>query len=83
MSPDAAVDIVRETVLVALVVGGPILAVGLLIGLLVSVLQAATQIQEQTLSFVPKIVGMAIAAVVIVPWMGVKLMDFTVRMFAP
>lgn len=83
MSPDSAIDIVREALILTLMVSGPILMVGLVIGLLVSVLQAVTQVQEQTLSFVPKIIGMALAAVVLVPWMGVKLMDFTVRMLGP
>lgn len=83
MSTDFAVDMVRETVLLALVIGGPILLVGLSVGLLVSIVQAATQVQEQTLSFVPKIVAMSVAAVFLLPWIVAKLMDFTARMFAP
>jgi flagellar biosynthetic protein FliQ len=81
MTPDQAVDVVRESLLTALMVAAPILGIGLVIGLAVSIFQAVTQIQEQTLSFVPKIVAMAIVAMVIVPWAYVKIAEFAVRMF--
>ena len=83
MNVNQAVDVVRETLTLALMLSGPILAVGLVIGLIVSLFQAVTQIQEQTLAFVPKIVGMAIALVVLIPWIGTKLLEFSARMFAP
>jgi flagellar biosynthetic protein FliQ len=83
MDKGQAVDVVREALTLALIISSPILAVGLLIGLVVSLFQAVTQIQEQTLAFVPKIVGMAIALVVLVPWIGAKLLEFSARMFAP
>lgn len=83
MNIDQAVDVVRESLYVALTISGPILAVGLFIGLMVSIFQAITQIQEQTLSFVPKIVGMAIAAIAILPWVGMRLLEFAERMFKP
>ena len=83
MDMDVAVTMVRETLMTALMVSAPILMVGLLIGLLVSIFQAVTQIQEQTLSFVPKILGMAVIAMVLLPWIGTKLMEFAVHMFAP
>jgi flagellar biosynthetic protein FliQ len=82
MNVDQAVDIVREALMVALMISAPILAVGLVIGLLVSIFQAVTQIQEQTLTFVPKIVGMALIAIAIVPWAYVKVADFATRMFS-
>ena len=81
MTPDQAVDVVRESLMTALMVAAPILGIGLVIGLAVSIFQAVTQIQEQTLSFVPKIVAMAIVAMVIVPWAYVKIAEFAVRMF--
>jgi flagellar biosynthesis protein FliQ len=59
----------------------PILAAALVIGLVVSLLQAVTQVQEQTLSFVPKIVGMGLAAIFVLPWILMKIMDFATRMF--
>jgi flagellar biosynthetic protein FliQ len=57
-------------------VAGPMLAVGLLVGLVVSVLQASTQINEQTLSFVPKMAAVLVAGAVFGPWMLAQLVDF-------
>ena len=54
-----------------------------MIGLFVSVMQAVTQIQEQTLSFVPKIIGMVLIAILAMPWMLEKLMAFSAQMFGP
>ena len=61
----------------SLKVGGPILIVGLVIGLVISVFQAVTQIQEQTLSFIPKIVGLAVVIVVAGPWMLGQMLTYT------
>jgi flagellar biosynthetic protein FliQ len=83
MSIDQAITIVREALMVTLMLSAPILAIGLVIGLAVSIFQAVTQIQEQTLSFVPKIFGMAIVAIAIVPWAYVKIAEFARHMFAP
>lgn len=83
MTFDQAMTILRESMMVALMISGPILAVGLVVGLLISLFQAVTQIQEQTLTFVPKIVAMAVTIILIAPWLGIKLMEFSVRMFAP
>jgi len=80
---DQAVDITREALLLALIVSSPILLIGLLVGLVISIFQAVTQIQEQTLSFVPKILAMVITVIVLVPWMGSKLIEFSERMFMP
>lgn len=81
MTPEQAVDIVREALMVGLMIATPILAVGLVIGLIVSIFQAVTQIQEQTLSFVPKIIGMAVVTIAIVPWAYLKMAEFATRMF--
>ena len=83
MTPDQAVDVVREAMMVALVISAPLLGVGLLVGLVISLVQAVTQIQEQTLSFVPKILAMAFTLVLLIPWMSIKLMEFSHHMFAP
>lgn len=83
MTPDQAIDIVREAMMTALMISSPILAAGLVIGLAVSIFQAVTQIQEQTLSFVPKIFVMATVAIAIVPWAYVTIAEFASRMFAP
>ncbi len=83
MNVDQALDVVRETLMVAMLISTPILMAGLVVGLAVSILQAVTQIQEQTLSFVPKIIAMVAVVIVLAPWMGVALMEFSTRMFAP
>ena len=83
MSVEHAIEILRETFLLALYISGPILIAGLLIGLLVSILQTVTQIQEQTLTFVPKIVGMTLVVILIAPWIGIRMLEFAERMFRP
>ncbi len=81
MTLDQSVDVVRETLALMLVISAPLLIGGLLIGLIISLFQAVTQIQEQTLSFVPKIVVMVILAIILAPWMGRLVMEFAQRMF--
>jgi len=81
MTVDQAVDVVRESLTVMLLLSAPILAAALVIGLIVSILQAVTQIQEQTLSFVPKIFGMGIVAILITPWVTQSIIEFSKRMF--
>ena len=81
MTVEAATDILREALTTALMVAGPMLIVGLVVGLMVSIFQAVTQIQEQTLSFVPKIVAMMVTLILIIPWIGVRLLEFSERMF--
>jgi flagellar biosynthesis protein FliQ len=63
-----------------LMLSAPILGAALVIGLTVSLVQAVTQIQEQTLSFVPKIVGMGIVAILATPWLTAWIMEFSKRM---
>jgi len=78
---DQAIQLVRETLTLMLFLSAPILVVALAVGLVISVIQAATQLQEQTLSFVPKILGMGAVAIITAPWMFMKIMDFSARMF--
>ena len=66
--------------MLTLLIAGPMLAIGLIIGLVVSIFQAVTQIQEMTLTFVPKIIGIALALLIFLPWMINKLTDFTRHM---
>lgn len=77
-----AVDVVRETLWLMLLLSLPVLAAALIIGLSISILQAVTQIHEQTLSFVPKIVGMGTVAIFVMPWIITRIMDFSTRMFS-
>jgi len=64
-----------------LLLSAPVLLAGLVIGLIVSVLQAVTQVQEQTLSFVPKILGMGVMTIIALPWALRLLSEFSQRMF--
>jgi flagellar biosynthetic protein FliQ len=68
MTPEMVVDIGRHSLYTMLLVAAPMLGAGLLIGVIVSILQAVTQVNELTLTFVPKIVGVAIAVVIFLPW---------------
>lgn len=81
MTPDQAIEMIRETFLLMLMLSLPILGAALLVGLLISIAQAVTQVQEQTLSFVPKIVGMGLMAIAVIPWIVTKIFDFSMRMF--
>lgn len=72
-------ELVRDTLLIALKIAAPILLAGVVVGLVISIFQAITSIQEQTLTFVPKIVAMLLVVVVLIPWIAVRLMEFTVQ----
>lgn len=76
-----ALDNVRSALMMALEISTPILAAGLLVGLAVSIMQAVTQIQEQTLSFVPKIVVMVLVSVMLIGWITVRMVEFSQQMF--
>ena len=81
MSYAAALSLGREAIFVALLVCAPALLLGLATGLIVSVFQAVTQIQEPTLAFIPKIVVVALAILLFGPFMLALLTDFTMRVF--
>ena len=78
----ASLDLGREALLTTLVIAGPILGTGILVGLIVALLQTLTQIQDQTFSIVPKIVAMFGAAVFFVPWLADRLIEYAQAMFA-
>ncbi|MEE2681383.1 MAG: flagellar biosynthesis protein FliQ [Planctomycetota bacterium] len=73
--------LVREALMLTLLISAPILGIGLLVGLVISLLQAVTQVQEQTLAFVPKIIAMVLVAVLLISWMGSQMSAFAERMF--
>ena len=81
MSPEQASELIRNTLLLALVISSPMLVIGLVVGIVISLLQALTQIQEQTLTFIPKIVAMVVSAIALMPWMSHRLMLYTLEMF--
>ena len=82
MDLSAALDLSREALLAALIISGPILAAGLVVGVAISLLQTLTQLQDQTVSIVPKIVAMLIAAAFFVPWLANRMIEFTQRMLS-
>ncbi len=75
------VDVARLALMQALIIALPILGSGLVVGLFISLFQAVTQIQEQTLTFVPKIVVMLLVAMVLLSWISVRMIDFAAEMF--
>lgn len=77
MDISSASDLAREALIVCVVIAGPILATGLVVGLIISLFQTLTQLQDQTLSIVPKIVAMFAAALVFVPWLAGRLIEYT------
>ncbi len=81
MTPELITTLGQQALWVMLLVSLPLLGVALVVGLLISLLQAATQLNEMTLSFVPKMVAMGVAAVLAGPWMMHLMMDFTIRLF--
>ena len=81
MDQQAALDLGREVLLLTLKISLPLLCIGLVVGVLVSILQAVTQIQEMTLTFVPKIIVMVIAAIFFMPWIMNQLTTFARQMF--
>jgi flagellar biosynthesis protein FliQ len=82
MNQDVVINLVMEAMSLAFKVAMPLLMVGLVIGLLVSVLQAVTQIQEQTLSFIPKIIALGVVVVVAGPWMLGEVIAYTQQLYS-
>ena len=81
MTEQLAIDVARGAFTLALQIGGPLLGASLAVGMLVSVFQAVTQINETTLSFVPKIIVTAVALALLGPWMATTLITYMVGTF--
>jgi len=80
LTPEAVTQLGKDTIYTILLVASPMLGAGLLIGLVVSLLQAVTQVHEMTLTFIPKILGVAVATLIFLPWMLQVILAFTARM---
>jgi flagellar biosynthetic protein FliQ len=78
MSSTLAVELIRQALTVALLVAAPLLITSLVVGILISLVQAVTQIQEQTLTFIPKLVAMAAVFVILLPWSLDQLIQYLV-----
>ena len=80
MELSTALELGRNAFYMALTTSAPILLIGLVVGLMISMFQAVTQLQEQTLTFVPKIAAMVIAASLFIPWIADRMINFTREM---
>lgn len=81
LETSAAVDLAREALIIAVVIAAPMLIVGMAAGLAIGLIQALTQIQDQTVSFVPKLLAMAAVLVACLPWLMTRMLEFTRRVF--
>ncbi|ADQ06341.1 flagellar biosynthetic protein FliQ [Caldicellulosiruptor hydrothermalis 108] len=77
MDTTLVLEIARQAILTAFYVAGPILLVSMVVGIVVSILQATTQINEQTLTFVPKLIAIALSLLIFGQWMLTKVVEFT------
>lgn len=77
MSPENAIDIGREAIMMMLMASAPILVTGLIVGLLTGIFQAVTQIHEQAISFIPKIVAVVLVVSLLLPWIINKLVQYS------
>ena len=82
MTPDFVVGFAKEVVWITLLISGPMLLAGLIVGLIVSIFQAVTQVHEMTLTFIPKILAVVAAMVIFFPWMMRVLLNFTEKLFS-
>jgi flagellar biosynthesis protein FliQ len=82
MTPGTVIDIGRQAIEITLMMASPLFITALLTGLTVSVFQAATQINEMTLSFVPKLIGIFLAMALMGPWMITLITDFAIRLYS-
>ncbi|MEQ1814052.1 MAG: flagellar biosynthesis protein FliQ [Candidatus Nitrotoga sp.] len=81
MTPEAVITIGQQAVEMTLMISAPMLLIALVIGLVVSIFQAATQINEQTLSFIPKLLGIFVALIISGPWMINTMVGYIQRLF--
>ncbi len=81
MDIGSALDLGRGAFFMALSTSAPILLIGLVVGLIISIFQSVTQLQEQTLTFVPKIAAMVVAAAYFIPWIAARMLDYAQQMF--
>jgi flagellar biosynthetic protein FliQ len=81
MEPNVAIDIGRQALWITLIVSAPMLLAGLVMGFVIGIFQAVTQIHEMTLTFIPKILVMVLVFLALMPWMLIKLIDYSMSLF--
>jgi flagellar biosynthetic protein FliQ len=79
---DASIELVRTALIITLKIAAPILLAGIAVGLVISILQSVTSVQDQTLAFVPKIVVMVLAAALLIPWIAQRLIEYAADLFS-
>lgn len=82
MTPQYVISLGKEAIMLTLMVSAPMLVLGLIVGLAISIFQAVTQIHEMTLTFVPKIIAVGLALLICFPWIINMLVGFTTRLFS-
>jgi flagellar biosynthesis protein FliQ len=82
MSQEMVISLAEKGIYITMIVAGPLLIIALVVGLIISIFQATTQIQEQTLAFVPKIVAVLLGIVFLGPWMLSHLLSYTSDIFS-
>ncbi|SHJ05961.1 flagellar biosynthesis protein FliQ [Lutispora thermophila] len=81
MDQSVVMDVAQRAISITVMISAPILGLGLLVGLIVSIIQATTQIQEATLSFIPKLITIFLTLIIFGPWMGNMIAEFTINLF--
>ena len=81
MTPDVVIKLAEQSIYMIIIISAPMLLIALAVGLIVSIFQAMTQIQEQTLAFIPKILAVFLSLILFGPWMLTLLLDFTRDLF--
>jgi len=82
MTPEVAIDLFKSTMLFALYIVSPFLGIMLLVGLITSLLQSVTSLQEQTLTFAPKLIALAVVSIALGPWLLRSVTEFAVQMIS-
>ncbi|MGM9924119.1 MAG: flagellar biosynthesis protein FliQ [Bacillus sp. (in: firmicutes)] len=82
MSPEFVINVAEKSIYTVLIISGPLLILALVVGLIVSIFQATTQIQEQTLAFVPKIVAVLLGLIFFGPWMLTHMISYASEIFS-
>ena len=80
MTPEQALDVGKQALILVLILSAPVLLLGLAVGVLISIIQSVTQIQEMTLTFVPKMLAMGVVMLLCLPMIGASLSDFMAQM---
>lgn len=81
MDIDQTVELGRSAIMLTLMLGAPVLIVAVVVGLFISIMQAVTQLQDQTLSFVPKIIAMLLTLLYVLPWAMSQMVDYTTELY--